>query len=410
MSCFWINSNEKTSFSTYEDLLSFFQEDSKILLNYKGKDVSFLYANLLKALLYGFDYNLLDSDFSDDEIQKLIGSSYEEQWVNVKTIGFVEWKDVLVALKKSEANVVLYTSGTTGLPKKVLQPLVNLIRDVRLSEKHSDSKWGFAYNPTHMAGIQVFFQAVFNQNPLINLFNKKRDDIYDLIDIEKISHISATPTFYRLLVPCRNSCLTVKRITFGGEKSSPKLYEQMGSVFPNAKISNIYASTEAGALLSSNGEGFYIPESKNELIKIYENELLIHRSMLGIVSDIDFIDNEWYMTGDLIEWVGRKQESFIFLSRKSEMINVGGYKVNPHEVEEFLNCFDGVQSSRVYGRKNSVLGNILMAEVVLKSDTDKNEQNIKEFLSIHLQNFKVPRKILFVEDLSQGRTGKVIRT
>lgn len=410
MMFFWINNNENVSFTTYENLLDFFQSDSKILLNYKGKDVSFLYANLLKALLYGYDYDLLDSDFSEDEIQKLIGTNYEEQWVNVKTTKFLDWKDVLVSLKKSKANVVLYTSGTTGLPKKVLQPLENLIRDVRINENHFDSKWGFAYNPSHMAGLQVFFQAIFNQNPLINLFHKKKDDIYQLIDIEKISHISATPTFYRLLLPCENTCLSVKRITFGGEKSSSKLYEQMREIFPKAKFSNVYASTEAGTLLSSNGEGFYISESKKDLIKICENELLIHVSLLGGVRDTPFIDNEWYASGDLIEWIDDKKVSFVFLSRKSEMINVGGYKVNPHEVEEFLNCIDGIQSSRVYGRKNSVLGNILMAEVVFKHNAHISEQKIKEFLNINLQDFKIPRKIVFVENLSHGRTGKIIRT
>jgi len=230
MVSFWVNNGENVSFTTYENLLNFFQCDSKILLNYKGKDVSFLYANLLKALLYGYDYNLLDSDFSEDEIQKLMGFDYEEQWVNVQTTRFLDWNDVLVSLKKSKANVILYTSGTTGLPKKVLQPLENLIRDVRINENHIDSKWGFAYNPSHMAGLQVFFQAIFNQNPLINLFHKKKDDIYQLIDIEKISHISATPTFYRLLLPCKNICLSVKRITFGGEKSSAKLYEQVREI------------------------------------------------------------------------------------------------------------------------------------------------------------------------------------
>lgn len=410
MKNFWINNTENVSFSTYENLLNFFQADSKIHLNYKGKDVSILYANLLKSLLYGYDYILLDPDFSDDEIQKLMGSIYEEHLVNVTTVKFLDWEDVLTNLKESKANIVLYSSGTTGVPKKVLQPLANLIRDVRQGEKYCEHNWGFAYNPTHMAGLQVFFQAIFNQNPLINLFNCKRDSIYELIETEQISHISATPTFYRLLLPFRKTYLSVKRITFGGERSNSRLYDQMSHIFPNAKISNIYASTEAGTLLSSSGESFYIPETKKDLIRIHENELLIHKSLLGKVEDTSLVNNGWYLTGDLVEWIDAKHDGFIFLSRKSEMINVGGYKVNPQEVEEVLNNLDGVQSCRVYGRKNSVIGNVLMADIVWKNDTDGNEQTIKEFLSIHLQNFKVPRKILFVDALNQSRTGKIIRT
>lgn len=410
MKYLWIIDNENYKFNTYEKLLIFFQNDSNIILNYKGKDLSILYANLLKALLYGYNFNLFDSDFSEDEILKLTGTSYQEQSVSIKTTKFLDWEDVLVSLKNSKSNVILYTSGTTGLPKKVLQPLENLIREVRINEKHFNSIWGFAYNPSHMAGLQVFFQAIFNQNPLINLFDKKRNDIYELIDRQQISHISATPTFYRLLLPIEEICMSVKRITFGGERSSTKLYNQLNVIFPKAKFSNIYASTEAGTLLSSKGEGFYISESKKGLIKILENELLIHESLLGVVDDIILIEKEWYATGDLIEWIDKKQESFIFLSRKSEMINVGGYKVNPYEVEELINCIDGVKSSRVYGRKNSILGNVLMAEVVVKSNSEISEENIKKNLNVHLQNFKVPRKIVFVNDISKGRTGKLIRT
>ena len=122
------------------------------------------------------------------------------------------------------------------------------------------------------------------------------------------------------------------------------------------------------------------------------------------------IKHQWYQTGDIVEVINENPFQFKFISRKTEMINVGGYKVNPYEVEELINCIDGVKSSRVYGRKNSILGNVLMAEVVVKSNSEISEENIKKNLNVHLQNFKVPRKIVFVNDISKGRTGKLIRT
>ena len=123
-------------------------------------------------------------------------------------------------------------------------------------------------------------------------------------------------------------------------------------------------------------------------------------------SDINI--KEWYNTGDLIEIIHEKPLKFRFISRKSDMINVGGYKVNPLEVEETILTLAGIRDVRVFSKSNSVLGNIICCEVVCDND-QIIESSIRTFLQTKIQEFKIPRIIRFVEELSTTRTGKIKR-
>ena len=174
-------------------------------------------------------------------------------------------------------------------------------------------------------------------------------------------------------------------------------------------MTNVYASTEAGSLFAAKGDEFEIKAEYQQLIKISaENELCIHSSLLGASLHVKQ-KNEWFHTGDLVEMVD--QNHFKFLSRQSEMINVGGYKVNPFEVEDLLIQVPGVNAILVKSKKNSVTGEILVADVVKDSKIDGKELKIaiKKFAVAHLQEWKVPRIIKFVDELPSTRTGKKVR-
>ena len=248
----------------------------------------------------------------------------------------------------------------------------------------------------------MFFQAFENLNTLVNIFHLSRLDVYRNIREKRITHISATPTFYRLLLPAEGVCPLVVRVSLGGEKSDCKLHESILKIFPNAKINNIYASTEAGTLFAAKGENFQIPSNVIAKIKIVKNELWIHKSLLG-KSDSFIFSEDYYCTGDIVEWVDSEKGIFRFKSRKNELINVGGYKVNPSEVEESILQIPDVLQAVVFGKKNSVLGNILCAELKLIPGSQLTE------ISNVLQDFKIPRRIRFVESFSLTRTGKIKR-
>jgi acyl-coenzyme A synthetase/AMP-(fatty) acid ligase len=398
---------DKEKVYSYDDLLRSLNEGTVYYPYYKTSDVYSYFVNLIKAIASGRPLVLLDSDINPSEIDGL-----DESKVNVAEstapISFQSMDEVVAAVQKSKSEITIFTSGTTGQPKKVVHSITTLTRSVRIGDRYKGQIWAYAYNPTHMAGLQVFFQAFENQNTLVNVFNQPREYICQQIREKGITHISATPTFYRLLLPFEQAYESVIRVTLGGEKSDQHLYDSIMKIFPNAKINNVYASTEAGSLFAAKGDCFQIPEAIKNKFKVMDDELLIHKSLLGSSDSFKFTDG-YYHSGDLIEWVDEAQGLFRFKSRKNELINVGGYKVNPGEVEVVIQNLDGVRQAMVYGKANSILGNVLCADVVLEPGFTLTELDIKKVLNSKLQDFKVPRRIKFVEEISLTRTGKMKR-
>lgn len=391
----------------YDDLLRTLNESPMYYPYYKTSDVFSYFVNLIKAFSASHPLVLLDSDLNPAEIDGV-----DESKVNVSESiapsSFQNMDDVVNAVQNSKSEITIFTSGTTGQPKKVVHSIATLTRSVRVGDRYKGQIWAYAYNPTHMAGLQVFFQAFENQNTLVNVFNQPREYVYQQIQEKGITNISATPTFYRLLLPFEKAYESVSRVTLGGEKSDQHLYDSIMKIFPNAKINNVYASTEAGSLFAAKGDCFQIPEVIKDKFKVVDDELLIHKSLLGSSDSFKFTDG-YYHSGDLIEWVDEAQGLFRFKSRKNELINVGGYKVNPGEVEVAIQDIDGVRQAMVYGKANSILGNVLCADVVLETGFELTELDIKKVLGAQLQDFKVPRRIKFVEEISLTRTGKMKR-
>lgn len=392
---------------TYEDLLGSLNSTTRYYPLYRTKDIYAYFVNLILALSASRPLTLLDPDLNPSEMDGV-----DEGRVNVaETVGhpaYAGMEEVVAALRQSASEITIFTSGTTGQPKKVVHTVQALTRSVRLGDKYKGQVWAFAYNPAHMAGLQVFFQAFENLDTLVNVFNKQRDEVYGLIAKYRVTHISATPTFYRLLLPYGKPYESVIRVTLGGEKSDRHLYGSLAKIFPRAKINNVYASTEAGSLFAAKGDCFQIPEEKRGLFAVAGDELLIHESLLGR-SDSFQLEGGYYRSGDLIEWVDREAGLFRFKSRKNELVNVGGYKVNPAEVESALLGISGVKQALVYGKANSVLGNVLCADIQPEESSTLTHVDIRKALAGRLQDFKIPRRIRFVEHLELTRTGKLKR-
>lgn len=405
MQTFLINGSEKYD---YQDLLEYVNSTSGYYKVYKKDSLFQYFANFIVALVNNRPLTLIDSDTKVDEIKGLSeGDVNFLTKIEIQQIPSIE--DLIDVVLSSTSEITIFTSGTTGQPKKIIHSVSTLTRTVRRSDKYLGFIWAFAYNPSHMAGLQVFFQAFSNANTLVNVFNVQRRKVYQLIEEKKVTHISATPTFYRLLLPVEHSYPLVQRITLGGEKSDKHLYDSIQKIFPEAKLNNIYASTEAGSLFAAKGEYFQLPKELRDKFKVEEDELLIHESLLGKSDSLVIVDG-YYHSGDIIEFVDDAEGIFKFKSRKNELINVGGYKVNPGEVENLILSMDGIQQAIVYGKSNSVLGNILCAEVRLEKEDVLTELDIRRYLSDKLQDFKVPRRIKFVSEFSLTRTGKIKRS
>jgi len=412
MSLFWIDSSRELEIS-YLDLFEDLVKEDEGNVYIQNQNPYLVFVSLLKNLLHQKKSVILDADFSNEELLS-IGISQEEllKGKYFQTNSSVDFRSLdeifdFYNIKKEDLEIEIFTSGTSGRPKKVTQNLGNVVRAVKTNSSLKNNVWGFAYNPTHFAGLQVFFQAFFNKNTLVYIFNSDYRMVYDIFQKYSITHLSCTPTFMKMLIPnIHDSLENVLSLTFGGEKFDSKILEKIQYKFPNATIKNVYASTEAGSLLRTDGEFFVIPEKYKFFIKIENNELLINKKLLGTSNTFVF-EGDWYRTGDLLEFVDG--EKFRFLNRKSEMINIGGYKVNPSDVEDVIRKVEGVKDAIVFGRENSIMGNIIVANIIKEVDQENLQlkERIKKHTASQLQEFKIPRIINFVDSFELTRTGKI---
>ena len=411
MSLFWVDDQRGYSLS-YQELI---EELNKRDIRHpvvKTEDPAELFIEVLLAIFDDGELVLLDGDFSGDTLSQL---GFDEDALSeeepIPEIDIEHPREISSKIGQVDGDwsLGLYTSGTTGTPERVEQTLDGLTRNVKRDEKFENDVWAFAYNPSHFAGLQVFFQAIANLNPIIYIFEQSIDQIREAIEEYEITHISATPTFYRLRLQRLNGEFpTVRRLTSGGERFEPSLKESLQNLFPNAKFRNVYALTEAGSLLESNGELFQIPQRFSDQIRVTEeNELAIHKSLLAD-SVADDVSDGWFYTGDLVEYETENQ--FRFVGRESDFVNIGGYRVNPHEVEEMINNVDSVKAATVTARESSVTGHILVAEVepVAGVDSERVKETVKSTVD-GLEKWKQPRIIDIVDEIDQSRSGKRVR-
>lgn len=411
MVSFYCDSNYEKNVLSYGDVYSMLSNRKQGQVYIHTSDVCKFIQDFLFAVLNGKSIILVDADFSNKELETLgldkeaLSSVFNiEQPKQIKNYAdfYRAIYDNLDAVK-----IGIFTSGTTGLPRRFDHTLRSLLRNIKVSSKHKDDIWAFAYNCTHFAGVQVLLQAVLNMNTIVDVFGDNSQYANLLIEKYKCNCISATPTYYRnFILTDKVSNKNMQHVTFGGEKFSNNLLERIKQKFPNAKIRNIYASTEVGSLLSGNDECFFIPKNMQSLIKVSPDcHLLLHNSLVLNTA----VKNEWYDTGDIVSL--NEDGSFKILSRDSDFINVGGYKVNPLEVEDIIMQISGVVDAVVYGRDNSVTGKLLVSDVVLRKDADFRliKKEIISTLKKNLQSYKLPRIIKAVSEIRRSRNGKKVR-
>ncbi len=314
-------------------------------------------------------------------------------------------KDILDLFTHNDSKIILYTSGTTGRHKKIMHSFKSITKGIKINQKYISDIWGLTFKLDKMAGIQVLFQTMLNGATLIDLTDLNKKEVLDAFKEFKITRLSATPTYLKLLVPIIPPITNIKSIASGGEIFDDDLREKVITSFPQSKILNIYASTELGSILRSKSNYFEISKEKKKFIKIKENELLVHKSLYFERRDQK---EDWIHTGDMVNVLNKTPIQFKFIGRKDLEINIGGIKINPEECEQAIENISFVSQAIVYAKKNSVVNNILMADVII-NQKERTEEDIFKNLRKKLPNYKIPRIINIVDDVKISKGNKKLR-
>ncbi len=312
-------------------------------------------------------------------------------------------------ISTSKSKVGMSTSGTTGRAKFIQHRMETLTRTIRCSLHHQGDVWGLTYDLASFAGLQVVLQALCNSNTIVRLASLESSAMHDEIRTLGITHISATPTWLRLFCSDGISHASVSHITTGGEIADRALIDQAHARFPNATFRNIYASTESGSVLLSDGDLFRVPLNLTDKVRVENGILAIHRSLLA--ESIRGHDaSEFYVTGDCVEVLSKEPLTIRFAARRNDWINVGGNKVNPYEIERLLVSMVGIADARVFGRTNSVTGNIVCCEIVRSAGAAIKHADIRIALEKLVASYMIPRVIEFVDAIDKTPTGKKSRS
>lgn len=312
------------------------------------------------------------------------------------------------------SQVVVATSGTSGPPKLVDHSWDSLLAAARLAEQWHGLGWLLVYDATRWAGLQVWLQAVLTAGRVVVPASRDPDVVVRALADEKVSILPATPTLLRRLITSGDRSLLsqvhLDRITLGGEAADAQLLEQARQLFPAAKITHVYATTELGEVFRvTDGKAGFPAEWLTKplpggvrLLTRRDGELLVQLSR----------DTAEVGTGDLVEKHGNRYE---FTGRRSDVIVVGGAKVYPKRVEELLRSVPGVADARVYGLPSAITGELVAAEIVVAdplpepSTPDQVRAAALAVCRERLEPHSVPRVLDLTKKITTTAAGKIPR-
>lgn len=322
--------------------------------------------------------------------------------------------------------VTILTSGTSGQPKAAMHTWPSLARPVRIANAPHQT-WLLTYQPHLYAGLQVLLHSLLNHASLVVLpAVASPEQIVDQMVTHRVQYVSATPSYWRrllLFAPRSQLARTpLQQITLGGEVVDQAILDELKSVFPNTRLTHIYATTELGRCFSvTDGKaGFPAtlisgPSADGVKLRIVANELQVRSA--NAMAGYDTISNQtnrwtqdgWFQTGDVVEQVG---DRYYFAGRQTDMINTGGNKVYPFQVEQVIRQVGGVRDVRVFGQASSIAGELVACQIVAQPEQapDALRSAVLAHCRQHLERYQVPRMIEFVEHIELTASGKTRRT
>ena len=378
-------------------------------------DYSFVSIALFFALYENKNIIAPITSTSQKEIDGKVKESFSTKIINLEN------ENLVITNIKSEAShkiindlqtskcagLILFSSGSTGAPKAMIHNLDTLV-DSYGDKKQKQINMLVFLMFDHIGGINTMLNILSMNATMIIPQNRNADDICQLIEEYKIAVLPSSPTFLNLILINRSyekyDLSSLRMITYGTETMPEGLLGRLKAVFSKVKFLQTFGTSETGIAATSSKSSsstFMKIDDENLEYKIVDNELWL-RSKTQILGYLNrsmesFTNDGWFKTGDLVEL---DNEGFIkIIGRNKEIINVGGQKVLPSEVESVLLGMDEIEDCLVYGEQNAITGQSVSCDVVLKSGVEADGLKIlvRKFCKDKLDNFKIPTRVNVVQ-------------
>jgi len=323
---------------------------------------------------------------------------------------------------------ILLTSGTTGVPKLVVHSFDSLAGALpRHPASVKPMVWSTFYDIRRYGGLQIYLRAVLSGSPLVlSEAGEPTRDFLARAGAAGVTHISGTPSHWRRALMSGDTALIAPEyVRLSGEVADQTVLDALRAAYPSARIAHAFASTEAGVAFDVNDglAGFpagLVGKAGGAIeMKVEDGTLRIRSGRtaaryLGAAASQLAAGDGYVDTGDLVELADGR---YYFRGRKGGIINVGGLKVYPEEVESVLNADPRVRMSLVKARRNPLTGSLVVAEVVLAESENSSDAETAEKVKTDLLNacrrvlaaHKVPALLRFVPALEMTAAGKLVR-
>lgn len=300
----------------------------------------------------------------------------------------------------NDAGLILFSSGVSGKPKAIVHSFNRLLRKFLHAKKSLRTLTFLLFD--HIAGIDTLFYSLFSGGTLV--FPQERTPSYvcGLIEKHKIEVLPTSPTYLNLLLMSEEyksyDLSSLRIITYGSEPMPSTVLKRINDSFPDCRIIQKYGISELGSPRSKSKDSSSLwvkIDSENFKTKVVDGVLWVKAdsAMLGYLNaPSPFDEDGWFNTEDRVEVDG---EYITILGRESDIINVGGQKVYPAEVESVLLELDGITDVTVIGETNPILGQIVKARISLAEEENMNElkKRVRRFCTGRLAEYKIPQRI-----------------
>ena len=322
--------------------------------------------------------------------------------------------------ERNHPGLVLFSSGITGKSKAAVHDVALLLEKYRVLRHDLRTITFLMFD--HIGGVDTLFYCLSNMSCIITLQDRSPHSVCAAIERYQAEVLPVSPSFLNLLllseVYKRYDMSSLQYITYGAEVMPKITLKRISEFFPYIQLLQKYGTTEVGTLRSQSkssdslwvkigGEGFET--------RVVDGILHIkaRSAMLGYLNaPSPFTEDGWFNTGDAVEVEG---EYMRILGRKSELINVGGEKVYPAEVESIIQEMEEVAEVAVYSEPNPITGQIVCAKITPSDEFLDQHQHkeltrlIKKFCNARLQPYKVPVKISIINRKQHGARFKKVR-
>jgi acyl-CoA synthetase (AMP-forming)/AMP-acid ligase II len=370
----------------------------------------------------------LQSLMQDADIDAVV-TDHPERWIDSHlklVIPAVPPARTATQIKTERATEwLMLTSGTSGVPKIVGHTLEALTGAILADgPARSAAVWATFYDIRRYGGLQIFLRAIVGGGSMVlSSPHEALADHVARLQARGVTHISGTPSHWRkLLMSGSASKFSPRYVRLSGEIADQAVLDGLSAAFPGASIGHAYASTEAGVGFAVNDgcEGFpanIVGANRDGVeMKVEDGSLRIRsrrtahayvgRNAAELTDRDGFVD-----TGDMVELRG---DRYHFVGRRGGIINIGGLKVHPEEIEAVVNRQPEVRMSRAKSRRSPITGGIVVVDVILADDADAGRSDeirarILADCKASLAPHKVPAVIKFVPSLDITAAGKLAR-